>query len=131
MIIAKNNLATTSYDKENKVLVSVYDGRVRISLALEHLANIVEFYKNNEVIGSVVDVKEVHGSFAKVFEYMKESYYPIAIENGLKSQVYVVSEDLIVANLGSKLKGLATSFKLKSEVFSDRAEAEKWLKSVI
>ena len=116
---------------KKKTLVSVYKGRVDIDLALEHLADIVEFYKTTKIYGSVVDLKGLYGSFAKVFEYMANTYYPIAIENGLKSQVYVVSEDLIVNNLGSKLKTMATSFKLKSEVFSEREEAEKWLKENI
>ncbi len=128
MIIAQNKLATTYFHQDEKILVSVYKGRAIIQLALEHLESIVGFYKTNKVLGSIVDVKEVHGSFAKVFEYMKDSYYPIAIKNGLQCQVYVVSEDLIINNLGSKLKGMATLFKLKSNIFSDRDEAEEWVK---
>lgn len=128
MIIAQNKLASTFYIEEENILVSIYKGRTDIGLALEHLAKIVEFYKTNKVLGSVVDLKGLHGSFSKVFEYMKNSYYPIAIENGLKSQVYVLSQDLITNNLGLKLKEMAVSFKLKSEVFSDREEAKKWVK---
>lgn len=59
MIIAKNKLGTTYYHKEDKILVSVYKGRAVISLALEHLANIVEYYKENKVLGAVVDLKVV------------------------------------------------------------------------
>ncbi len=128
MIIAQNKLGTTVYNKNNKMLVSVYKGRITIGLALEHLASIVEFYKNNEVLGSVVDIKEMYGSFAKIFEYMKETYYPVAIKSGLKCQGFVVSEDLIVNNLSSKLKEMATLFNLKSKVFSERDEAEAWIK---
>ncbi len=117
MIIAKNKLGTTVYHQEEKILVSVYKGRAITKLALEHLKSIVEFYKTHEVCGSVVNVKEVHGSFAKVFEYMKDSYYPIAVKNGLQCQVYVISEDLIINNLSTKLTGMATLFQLKSEVF--------------
>ncbi len=129
MIISQNQLGTTVYYQKEKILVSVYKGRITIELALDHLANIVEFYKNNEVLGSVVDIKEMYGSFAKIFEYMKGTYYPQAVKSGLKCQGFVVSEDLIINNLSSKLKGMATSFKLNSDVFSDRRRAETWVKS--
>ena len=119
MIIAKNKLGTTSYLPREKMLISVYKGRFEIDLALEQLAKIAEFYKNNHVIGSVVDVKQLYGSFVKIFPYMKDTLNPIAIKSGLKYQVYVLSEDLIVKNLGIKLKKMATSFNLTSEVFTN------------
>ncbi len=131
MIIAQNSLGTTHYFNEYKILISVYKGRIDIDLGLEHLADIVEFYKENEVVGSVVNIKEMYGSFAKIFEYMKEHYYPAAIKSGLKCQGFVVSEDLIINNLSSKLSDMATSFKLKSKVFSDKNKAEGWVKSII
>lgn len=128
MLVAQNKLGTTVFLQEAKILVSVYKGRAHTRLALEHLAHIVEFYKSNKVLGAVVDLKEVHGSFAKVFGYMKLKLNPAAVKSGLKCQVYVLSQDLITNNLGLKLKEMAVSFKLKSEVFSDREEAKKWVK---
>ena len=116
-IISQNKLGTTYFDPDQKILVSVYKGRAIISLALEHLANIVDFYANNEVKGAVVDVKEVHGSFVKVLNYMRDTLNPVAVKSGLTCQVYVLSEDLIITNLGIKLKELAKSFNINSEVF--------------
>ncbi len=129
MIIAQNKLGTTVYHKEEKMLISVYKGRITIGLALEHLESIVEFYKNNEVLGSVVDIKEMYGSFAKIFEYMQNTYYPNAVKSGLKCQGFVVSKDLIINNLSSKLKKMATSFNLESKVFNEREESMIWTKS--
>ncbi len=126
--ITQNKLGTTVYNKNNKMLVLVYKGRITIGLALEHLASIAEFYKNNKVLGSVVDIKEMYESLAKIFEHMKETYYPIAIKSGLKHRGFVVSEDLIVNNLSLKVKEMGTLFKLKSKVFSERDEAEVWIK---
>ncbi|MCF6359477.1 MAG: hypothetical protein L3J29_01800 [Cyclobacteriaceae bacterium] len=131
MIIARNKLGTTFYYKEEMVLLSVYKGRISIDVGLEHLASIVEFYKSNEVLGSVVDIKKMYGSFAKIFEYMKTTYYPFSLKSGLKCQAFVVSEDLIINNLSSKLQGLATSFNLESKVFQDRTKAMAWVKSNI
>ena len=110
------------------MLVSVYKGRAVTSSAIEHLSNIVAFYKNNEVPGAVVDLKDVHGSFAKVFGYMKGTLNPISVKSGLKFQVYVLSEDLIVNNLGIKLKQMASSFNFNSKVFTDHDEAINWVK---
>ena len=127
MIVAQNKLGTTVFLPEEKILVSVYKGRAITKLALEHLAMIVEFYKSNKVLGAVIDLKEVHGSFVNVFGYMKKKLIPIAVKSGLKCQVYVLSEDLITNNLGIKLKEMSISFNLMSEVFSDRDEAKKWV----
>jgi hypothetical protein len=131
MIIAENKLGISTYNKDEKTLVSVYKGRVNIHLALEHLAKIAAFYKENEVFGAIVDIKEVYGSFAKIFGYMKETLNPAAVKSGLKCQVFVLSEDLIVKNLGIKLKEMAEYFHFKTKVFSDRKEAEVWVKKTL
>ncbi|MCF6351760.1 MAG: hypothetical protein L3J06_02010 [Cyclobacteriaceae bacterium] len=128
MIISQNKLAITYFNKEDKVLVSVYKGRAVVKLALEHLQSIVGFYEKNEVHGSIVYVKGVYGSYSKILGYMKDFYCPVAIKSGLKCQGFVVSEDLIVNNLSLKIKEMATLFNLKSKVFSERREAEAWVK---
>lgn len=127
MIIVQNKLATTTFYEEEKKLVSVYKGRVIIDLALEHLANVVDFYRTNSVNGSVADLHKLLGSYAKVMDYLVESYYPAAVKSGLKIQAYVVSEDLINENLGLRLDGLAAKFGIKSSVFTNRKEAEDWV----
>lgn len=127
MIIAQNKLATTTFFDEKKKLVSLYKGRVNIDLALEHLANVVEFYHSNSVNGSVADLHKLVGSYAKVMDYLVESYYPAAVKSGLKIQAYVVSQDLINENLGFRLDGLAAKFGILSSVFTSRKEAETWV----
>jgi len=131
MIIAENKLATTFFNSEEKILVSEYKGRVKIDLALEHLAQLVSFYDKNEVRGSVADLSKLHGSFAKVTDYLVASYYPTAAKNGLICQAYVVSKDLIIENLGFRLNGLANKFNIKSIVGTSRIDAEKWVRSNI
>ena len=133
MIVTQNELVTTFYNKEKKILVSVYKGRANIKLAIEHINQFIDtsFHKNNEVLGSIIDVKEVHGSFIKIFEYVKDFYYPVVVNNGLTCQAYVVSEDLIIKNLGLKMQQMASSFKLKSALFFQRKEAEKWVNETL
>lgn len=127
MIIAQNKLATTTFNPDTKLLISVYKGRVNIEWALEHLAKVVEFYNSNLVNGSVADLHQLLGSYAKVLDYLVESYYPAAVKSGLKIQAYVVSQDLINENLGVKLDGLASKFEIKSAVFNNRQQGEAWV----
>ncbi|MCB0496253.1 MAG: hypothetical protein KDC79_08955 [Cyclobacteriaceae bacterium] len=131
MIIAQNKLATSTFNDDIKLLISVYKGRVNIDLALEHLANVVEFYLTNSVKGSVADLHQLLGSYAKVFDYLVEAYYPAAVKSGLKIQAYVVSQDLINENLGFRLDDLASRFGIKSAVFTSRKEAENWVKEFL
>jgi len=131
MIIAKNALVTTYFNSEEKILLSEYEGRVKIDLALEHLAELVNFYNHNEVRGSVADLSKLHGSFAKVTDYLVTSYYPAASKSGLQCQAYVVSKDLIIENLGFRLNALANKFNIKSIVGTSRDNAEKWVQNNI
>ena len=121
---------TRFYEKE-KLLVSVYTGLVDVDLIIEHLKQIIEFYKANEVQRSVVDISAVLGSFAKIMAFLESDYYPVAIKNGLKVQAYVASDDLIIKNLSTRLEMMASMFNVQSEVFKTRDEAEEWIKSII
>ena len=128
MVIHQNKLATTFFFEEEKILHSEYAGRVIIDLAFNHLVQIVNFYRANEVLGSVIDLSKLHGSFARVFEYLNDSYYPSAVASGLRCQAFVVSEDLMIANLGFRLTNLAEKFNVNSMVCTDRKEANDWVK---
>lgn len=133
MIIAKNDMGTTSFHKDESLLVSNYIGRVKLDLVVEHLSNIIIFYQNNpgSVKRSVVDISKVLGSFAKVLEFLEENYYIEAVRSGLKCQAYVASEDLIIKNLSVRLEMLALKFNIKSKVFSSLEEAKIWVKETI
>ncbi len=131
MIIAENKVGVTSFFEKEKMLVSVYGGLVDIDLVIEHLKKIIEFYKQNEVNGSVVDISTVLGSFAKIMAFLESDYCPVAIKNGLKVQAYVASDDLIIKNLSARLEMMASMFNIQSEVFKSRNEAEEWVKTAI
>ena len=131
VIIAENKLVTTFFNSEEKILVSEYKGRVKIDLALEHLAQLVRFYDENEVKGSVADLSKLHGSFAKVTDFLTTSYYPAGSKSGLQCQAYVVSNDLIIENLGFQLNALASKFGIRSIVGTSRIDAEKWVRANI
>jgi len=127
VIIAQNKLATTTFIKKESILISEYKGRVNIDLALSHLQEVKEFHLKHNVKAAIVDIKNLYGSFAKVYGYIDDSF-PEIIASGLKYSAYVLSEDLIIANLGEKLKETAAAYKLESEVFSFQEAAIQWAK---
>ena len=77
-----------------------------------------------------MDLSQLYGSFAKLLNYYRGAY-PIAIESGLTCIAYVISDDIITQNLTVKLEKMGASFNVKTSVFRDSAEAEKWIKSAI
>lgn len=129
MIIVENKHVLSTFSEDQKILISVFKGRVDIDLLLDHLSNSVSFYNNYNVIGSVADISQVHGSFVKIMDFMKETYYPAAIKSGVKCAAYVISKDLINSHLGVKLELIASSFNIKSAVFSELSEAEDWVRT--
>jgi len=131
MVIAQNKMGVTSFFEKEKLLISSYTaGEVDSDLVIEHLRKLIDFYKKNEILKSVVDVSEVLGSFAKIMAFLESDYYPVAIKNGLKVQAYVASDELIIKNLSLRLEMMASMFNVKSNVFKTRAEAENWVKKI-
>ncbi len=114
--VTKNKMATTVYHVEEKILVSVYKGRVDIELAMEQTEKLLEFYKMNEVKGRIMDIRQLYGSFAKLIEYYKNAF-SIAVDSGLSCISYVVSDDLLAQNLILKLETIAHSFKTEAKIF--------------
>lgn len=127
MIIAKNKLVTSFYDRVHKIVTSVYVGRVNIELALEHSENLLLFLTTNESKGMVFDVRKLYGSFAKMLDHYKE-IYPVTIKNGLRCIAYVISDDIITNNLILKFQEMGTSFNIKTSVFRKFEDAEKWVR---
>lgn len=131
MLVAENSFVTTHFYPEDRLLVSVYNGRSNVELGLEHLKKVVEFYSRNEVKGSVVDISKIYGSFSKGIEFLRHSYYPMAVKSGLTCQAYIIPKDVIVENLSNKIVSLASSFIKKVSLFTDRKIGEEWVKSNI
>ncbi len=128
MLIARNSFVTTHFYPQEKILVSVYKGRSNVELGIKHLEAVIEFYSKNEVKGSIVDITKIYGSFSKGVDFLKQSYYPVAVESGLYCQAYVIPNDIIVETLSNKLVSMALSFIEKARAFTDRDKAEEWVK---
>ena len=128
MIICQNEFCVSTFEKEGKIVKSTFRGRVRVDFAKEHLEELGEFYLHTKVKASIVDISKLYGSYAKILEYIKTEFLPKTKVSGIKLKAYVVSDDVIVAHLSSKLVDGDVHNKIYSKVFSDLCEAEEWIK---
>lgn len=126
MVISKNKFASSFYHSDKKTIVSVYKGRVNYDLAVEQAETLLDFYRNNEVEASLIDVSKMYGSFVKLMDYYKEGF-PIAVQSGLKRVAYVVSDDIITANQITKMELMASKFNVETRIFKTQQLAKDWL----
>ncbi len=57
MIISQNDLTTTIFYKEEKMLVSIYSGRINYDLAKTHSDTLLDFYRSNKVRCTLIDIR--------------------------------------------------------------------------
>ncbi len=126
-IIAENDFAVSTFDENSRIVRSTFKGRVKLDLAYEHMDELGEFYLNNKINGSIVNISKVYGSYAKILEYLKVNFLPKTKTSGIKRKAYVVSDDIIVAHLSAKLVNGDEYNHIKSKVFFYLKEAEEWV----
>jgi len=129
MIIIKNEFAISTFEEENRVVRSTFKGRVKLTIAKEHLDELGAFYLVNKVNASIVDITKVYGSFVKLLDYLKTEFLPKTKLSGLKLKAYVVSDDLMVNHLSSKLVEGDQHNSIYSKVFSNLKLAEEWVEN--
>jgi len=68
------------------------------------------------------------GSYFKLFEFLEKEAYPKLKSRGLNTQAFIISNDLLVANITEKLMELFSRLNIKAQTFTDFDEAKTWLK---
>jgi hypothetical protein len=127
MVIEKNQIGTTSFNPEEKVIYESYIGRTNIKLIEDHFDKIIRFSHNNDIAGSVVDLRKLYGSFIKLLEIIETTYYPKMKKSGLRFQAVIISNDLIFENLYGKVSKLAAKFGIEAKLFRDYEKAIIWM----
>ncbi len=131
VIVTDNKLCYSVYHTESKILHSTYSGLVNNKanqiLFQEHLANGIEFAKENEIRGIIVDIRKLRGSYVKYFDYLESTGYPALKKSGFTHEAIVVSDDLIIANVSRKLVDILTRLRVEARIFTGLREAETWL----
>ena len=128
LIIDQNNLADAFYDERRKIIVF----KTKNILANKNtdkieslLKSVLEFSKEKNVIGEVVDLTNLRGNFNNVLGYLLQVYYPIMHENGMKRAAYVLSNDLL--SLGLVQKICDDNKLVETKAFTNFQMAKKWV----
>lgn len=128
MIAVKSGVGISTFYPEKEIIVSVFEGRVKVDVGMEHYKQLYQFHLENSIKGAVIDVSKLYGSFAKLLGFIEESYADV-VASGLTCCAYVISDDLIINNLIGKVLKIEASLQLKTAIFKDRKETEEWVNS--
>jgi len=131
MLIHENAISKTCYDPDTRLLTLEIYGLMQQDLGMEQIKKIMEFLEDKEVWGAVADITRLRGSFIKIFEVLRNEYYPLVAGKGHKCKAIVVSDDIITEHLAAKLKDLIHEFDMEVQLFKDRDKADEWLLKTI
>jgi hypothetical protein len=129
IVITDNKFCYSVYYPESKVLHSKYTGRPTQNLVLEHYNGTMNLINENSVIGTLIDLRQMYGSYFKYVELLAGDAYPKMKRKGLKYLAFIISDDILVKNVTDKLVDAIERLGLVVEVFTDFDEAEDWLLS--
>ncbi len=127
IIVTDNKSCFSIYRTEQKWLHSTFKGVVNYDLIIEHLENGQRFSKKNEIYGALVDLRTLRGSYYKLFDYLEYEAYPKLKSSGLRNQAFIISDDLITANVTEKLMQMFARLDITAKMFTNLNEAKYWL----
>lgn len=128
-IIFSNKMGDIYYFSEEKILATVYNGLVEYDLFAEIIKVVNDTAMNNGIHGALADVSKLRGSFHRLLQYMEEIGFPHLVDFGLSVQAQIISDDLMMINLVSKVNEILASLGVNYKTFEDRDEGYNWLLS--
>jgi len=129
--IFSNKMAEIFYDGSTKVAMINYRGLVNYDSFDEVIEEVNRISIEFGIIGVVVDMRELCGSFHRILEYARDTGYPLLIKNGLVAQAQIICDDLILTNLSLKAQEVIRELGVKYEIFHNPSEGEEWLSSFL
>ncbi|MEN8248767.1 MAG: hypothetical protein ABFS32_07525 [Bacteroidota bacterium] len=127
IIITDNDLCYSVYNQEQKIIQSTYRGRFNREQNLSHLRRVMEFSKDHVILGSIVDLSKLRGSFTGMFDTMEHETLPGVKKAGFRYVAYVLSDDILIEHATKKWIDIAKGLSLTIETFGNEEEAENWL----
>ncbi len=131
ILVYKNKISKTYYYAEKGIIFYEYAGIIDKKATELQIKSVLEFVKDKEVRGVLLDIRKLLGSFLKFIPYLREIYYPTLIARGLYCKTIVVSKDIITNRLSEKLYDLLIELGVKASVYNNISEAEDWLDSML
>lgn len=98
---------------------------------MEHLENGQRFSRNHEILAALVDLRNLRGSYIKLFDLLENEVYPKMKSRGLQTQAFIISDDLLIANVTDKLMEMFARLEITAQIFTDIEEAKIWLEDKV
>lgn len=131
ILVYKNKISKTYYDPDKGILFYEYAGIMDRKATELQIKSVLEFVKDKDVHGILLDIRKLMGSFLKFIPYLREIYYPTLIARRLYCKTIVVSKDIITSRLSEKLYDLLIELGVKASIFNNLSEAEEWLDKML
>ncbi|MEN8248769.1 MAG: hypothetical protein ABFS32_07535 [Bacteroidota bacterium] len=129
--VTDNKTCYSYYNPKTKTIHTTFKGIVDLSLMKEHIANVRRLSKEDKVLGTVVDFRQLRGSFVKLIEHLGKEVQPELQARGFNTKAFVITDDLIINNLTQKLTDTFRQQKANVRVFNDIDIANEWLLKTI
>lgn len=126
-IVTDNKLCYSVFRPVEKILITTFKGVVNYALMREHMENVLHFSENNQVLGALVDFRLIRGSYFKIFDHLEKEIYPKLKSRGFNILAFVISDDLLTANVTEKLKDVLQKQNSNIKLYSSLDEAMNWL----
>ncbi len=120
-------MAQSKFDTKNAILYTRYNGKFNFKLLQQHAAHVEAISQKHEIKAIITDLRSLLGSYNKAMDYFKHKGYPMVKQAGLKLQVFVISDDIIINYLTEKLMDTLKSNNINCKCFSDDKEAKNWV----
>lgn len=125
ILIEENSFSKAEYDSQSKIIYFKVTGDVHMPRAKLVLDAQVDFAEDNEVLGILTDITELHNTISTMAGYIATEYFPPLIEKGLVCNAIVVSTEIFHQIAAKELIKRMKDFGI--ELFYDKNEARKWL----
>lgn len=123
MLIFENRISKSFYNVEEGIIRYEFYGRANPELMIEQLGTMLKYTEGKTVHGIFADIKKLQGSFIKIFDWLREEYYPNLIPRGLSVIAFVVSTDLIAQTLTEKISEMLKDQGVKVRAFRNYEDA--------
>lgn len=131
IVVTDNKTCRSTYNTDTKTLHTAFKGIVDYNLMIEHIENMMRFSKKNKILAAIVDFSKLRGSFYKIFEKVEKEAYPQFLKSGFNIQAFVVSDDIITANVADRLSEALRKQNGNVEIFSDNESAKEWVQACL
>lgn len=124
--LLENELVSFQYDPSKKILKSTYKGLFNYQLSKDIYENQIDSVLNVNATIKVADMRNLRGSFMRIMDNLI-GLYPILKKRGLKAEVFIISDDLIIKHLIGIVCEKLNSLGIDTYTCSSLKEADSWI----